>query len=181
MRALYSTLANVRAAHPKKHAGLEFEWMRIVPARGEYRRYVGDYAMNENEVRDHVLFDDSIVYNDQAFFLHYGGNDKYDFRLKSWIWDMRGSQPYALPFRCLYSADVPNLLCAGKHISVTRVVGTNVKMMANGAQHGIAAGCAAALCAKQGWTPREVAAGHMPELRAAVSIYTDVPQAEKVG
>ena len=35
-----------------------------------------------------------------------------------------GNKPYGIPFRCLYSANISNLLMAGKHISVTRIAGT---------------------------------------------------------
>lgn len=172
MRALYGTLANVRAANPEEHAGLAFEWMHHVPARGEYKRIKGDHVLTENEVREHVPHDDDIVFNDSAFCLHYPGDD-YDFRLGNWVWDMRDMQPYWIPFGCLYSTNVANLLMAGKHISVSRVVGSNVKMSANGAQHGIAAGAAAALCAKHGWSPREMRDCHMDVLREAVAPYLE--------
>ena len=170
MRALYGTLANVRAADPERYAGLTFEWMHHVPARGEYKRIKGDWILTENEVRQHTPHEDDIVRNDSAFCLHYPG-DEYDFRLGNWIWDMRDMQPYWIPFGCLYSCNVENLLMAGKHISVSRVVGSNVKQSANGAQHGIAVGAAAALCCKEGITPREVRESRMDELREAVAPY----------
>jgi NAD(P)-dependent dehydrogenase (short-subunit alcohol dehydrogenase family) len=53
------------------------------------------------------------------------GEGKYDFRLKDWIMDLRDQQPYGIPFRCLYSADIEN--------------------MDNGAQHGVATAAAALL------------------------------------
>lgn len=80
MRALYGTFYNVKNAQPKKYANLDFDWIHIVPARGEYCRLMGDYILNENEVREHAEFPDQIIMNDSAFCIHCAGNDSYDFR-----------------------------------------------------------------------------------------------------
>ncbi len=169
LRALYGTMYNVKKAQPEKYANLEFEWIHFVPASGEFCRIMGDYIVNENEIREHKQFPDSIVQQDGAICVHNMENPKYDFRLTSWTWDVRDLKPYWLPFRSLYSKDVPNLLMAGKQISVTRVVGCNTKLMANGAEHGVAAGCAASLCVKENITPRMIYQQRMNELRKMVA------------
>jgi hypothetical protein len=115
----------------------------FVAAQGEYRRYRGDYIRTETDIRDHAPFPDAVVLNDGAFCLHYPGDERYDFRLKDWKWDVRDEQPYEIPFRCPYSVNVANLMMAGKHISVTHVAGSNTKFMGNGGQHGIATAAAA--------------------------------------
>ncbi len=172
MRALYGTYYNVKTAQPEKYANLEFDWMRIVPAQGEFCRIVGDYILNENEVREHADFPDAVALNDSAFCVHYPGNADYDFRLKSWTWDFRDYKPYYIPFRCLYSKNIDNLMMAGKIISVSRVVGTNTKLMANGAQHGVAVGCAADLCVKYGISPRQLGQEHLDELKEMIGKYS---------
>ena len=167
--ALYGTMYNVKKAQPEKYANLEFEWIHYVPASGEFCRIMGDYVVNENEIREHAAFPDAIVQQDGAICVHCMDNPSYDFRLTSWIWDIRDMKPYWLPFRSLYSKDVSNLMMAGKQISVTRVVGCNTKLMANGAEHGVAVGCAASLCCRKDLTPRKIFQNHMPELRSLVS------------
>lgn len=167
--ALYGTMSNVKRAMPEKYANLRFEWLHHVPATGEYCRIMGDYLMTELDVRNHTHFPDAVVMNGDPFCLHYPGDENYDFRLGSWVYDMRDNQPYEVPFRCLYSKNVPNLMMAGKQISVSRVVGSSTKVMANGAQHGVAVGCAAALMKRYGVTPREVGERHLEELRALVA------------
>lgn len=107
--------------------------------------------------------------NSGAFCLHHAGNRKYDFRLKNWTWDTRDGLPYEVPFRCLCSADVSNLMMAGKHISVTHVAGASTKFMANGGQHATATAAAAFLCAKHRTNPRRVYEAHLPELREVVA------------
>lgn len=167
MRALYGTFSNVKRLEPEQYANLEFEWMAYVAAQGEFRRYRGDYVLTENDIRNHTRFNDTLVANDGAFCIHCAwapGESKYDFRLKNWIWDTRDEQPYGIPFRCLYSANIDNLMMAGKHISVSSVASASTKFMGNGAQHGIAVAVAAFLCNTYGSTPRGLYDERLDEL-----------------
>lgn len=175
MRALYGTLSNVKKLEPEQYANLEFEWMAFVAAQGEFRRYKGDYVLTENDIRNHTRFNDMLIANDGSFCIHCAwkpGEGKYNFRLKDWIFDQRDRQSYGIPFRCLYSANIENLLMAGKHISVTHVAGSATKLMGNGAQHGVAVAAAAALCNKYATTPRGLYDGRLAELRALVDELT---------
>ncbi|WP_084350723.1 FAD-dependent oxidoreductase [Millisia brevis] len=173
LRAIYGTFSNVKRMEPEQYANLRFDWVAFVAAQGEYRRYVGDYILTENDVRTHRRFPDAVVRNSGAFCLHYPGDPTYDFRLKNWVWDVRDERPYDIPFRCLYSVNVPNLMMAGKHISVTHVAGSNTKFMGNGGQHAIATAAAAYLCGKYDTDPRGIQRDHLDELRATVSDFID--------
>lgn len=168
MRALYGTMANIKNEMPEKYANLQFEWLHHVPATGEYCRIMGDTIVSENDTRNHTKFPDTVVFNSEPFCLHYPGNEDYDFRLGSWVYDMRDDKPYEIPFSSLYSRNINNLMMAGKQISVSRIVGSSTKVMANGAQHGVAVGCAANVASKHDATPREVGAHHLDELRGAI-------------
>lgn len=175
MRALYGTFSNVKKSDPEAYANLEFDWMAFVAAQGEFRRYKGDHVLTENDIRNHTRFNDMLVDNDGFFCIHCAwapGEGKYDFRLKDWIMDLRDKQPYGIPFRCLYSANIDNLLMAGKHISVTHVAGSSVKLMGNGAQHGVAVAAAAYLCNTHGVTPRGLYDAHLDELIGLVGNLT---------
>ncbi|KAE8152050.1 FAD dependent oxidoreductase-domain-containing protein [Aspergillus avenaceus] len=172
LRAIYGTFSNVKRMESDTYANLELEWVAYVPAQGEFRRYEGDYILTENDIRSHKQFADAVVLNDGAFCLHYPGNDKYDFRLKYWEWDERDKRPYGIPFRCLYSVNTPNLMMAGKHISVTHVAGSNTKFMGNGGQHAIATAAAAHLCRKYSTTPRDLADKHLQELKQVAASIT---------
>lgn len=175
MRALYGTFSNVKKLEPHAYANLELEWMAFVAAQGEFRRYRGDYVLTENDIRDHTRFDDLLIANDGSFCIHCAwapGEGKYDFRLKDWIFDSRDKSSYGIPFRCLYSANIDNLLMAGKHISVTHVAGSSVKLMGNGAQHGVAVAAAAFLCNERDTFPRELLERHFDSLRGLVDQLT---------
>jgi hypothetical protein len=172
LRALYGTFANVKGLEPDTYANLEFDWIAFVPGQGEFRRYRGDYILTENDVRNHTQFPDAVVRNSGPFCLHYPGDEKYDFRLKDWKWDRRDDQPFDVPFRCLFSADIDNLMMAGKHISVTHIAGSTTKFMGNGAQHGIATAAAAYLCGKYDTTPRGIYEAHLEELQDLTATFT---------
>lgn len=175
MRALYGTFSNVKRLAPEAYAKLEFEWMAFVAAQGEFRRYRGDYVLTENDIRNHTRFNDMLIANDGSFCIHCAwspGESPYDFRLKDWIFDGRDQESYGIPFRCLYSANIENLLMAGKHISVTHVAGSSTKLMGNGAQHGVAVAAAAFLCNTHGTTPRGLYDEHLSELRNLVDALT---------
>ncbi len=175
MRALYGTMSNVKRLKPEDYANLEFAWMAHVAAQGEFRRYRGDYVLTEHDVRNQTSFEDILVGNDGSFCIHCAwepGEGKYDFRLKDWIFDGRDKSSYGIPFRCLYSANIDNLMMAGKHISVTHVAGSATKLMGNGAQHGVAVAIAASLCNRHGCTPRELYLDHFDELRSKVAEMT---------
>ncbi len=163
--AIIGTYINVREKDPREYGNLRLAHLGNVLATGAFRNYLGDLILTENDIRSHTEFPDNIVENAGAFCLHYPGNPKYDFRLGNWKWVERDFLPYSVPLRCLYSADIDNLLCAGKHISATHIAASTVKLMGNCGHHGIVAGTAAALCVRYSVSPRALGRGHLDELK----------------
>jgi hypothetical protein len=163
--AVYGAFANAKTRDPKKNANLELAHVGHVPATGEGRRLMGDYILTENDIRSKGPFDDAVATCSGHFCLHYPGT-KYDFRLGDWKWLPVGSYP--VPFRCLYSRNVENLMMAGKHISASHIAGSSTKTMINGGQMGVATGAAAMLCKKHQTTPRDVGKRHIQELQDVI-------------
>lgn len=166
--AIYGTFANVKTLEPGTYANLALDWVAFVAAQGEFRRYLGEHVLTENDIREHRQFTDAVATNSGPFCLHYPIDDTYDFRLKDWKWDKRDGLPFEIPLRCLYSADLDNVMMAGKHISVTHIAGSATKFMGNGAQHAIATAAATAVCMKYDTSPRELLDVHFDEVRQAV-------------
>ena len=176
MRALFGTFSNVKNLDPEKYANLAFDWMAHVAAKGEYRRYRGDYVLSETDIRQHTFFNDAVIGNDGSFCIHCAfeeGEAEYDFRLKDWIWDSRDQASYTIPFRCLYSANIDNLMMAGKHISVTHIAASSTKFMGNGAQHGVACAAAVKKCIELDTSPRDLYEQHLDGLKADIKALTD--------
>jgi hypothetical protein len=162
--AVFGTFANAKRKHPEA-ANLELEWVGYVPAGGESRRLMGDHILTENDIRKQRPFPDAVATNTGHICLHFPGT-QYDFRLGDWKWIP--VKPFGVPFRCLYSRNVENLLMAGKHISASHIAGACIKTMLNGGQHGVATGAAAFLCKKHNTTPRGVYQKHLAELQDIV-------------
>jgi len=73
--------------------------------------------------------------------------------------------PYGIPYRCLYSRNIDNLMFAGRNISVTHAVASSTRVMATCALLGQAAGTAAAIAVRRGLTPRGVYEHALTELK----------------
>ncbi len=166
LRAIYGTFSNVKRRYGEAADRLHLAWVGHVPAGGESRRLMGDYILTENDIRAQRSFPDAVAVCSGHFCLHYPG-DKYDFRLGDWRFIP--VQPYGVPFRCLFSRNVNNLMMAGKHISVTHIAGSSTKTMLNGGSMGVAVGAAAFLCQKYDTYPRDIYQNHLAELRAIVT------------
>ncbi len=141
---------------------LTLEWVGAIPGKREYRRFVGDYVLNQNDIVEQTVFPDTIGFGGWSIDLHppqgmyaaEGGSKHY-----------HANGIYHIPFRCLYSVNVGNLLFAGRNISASHIAFGTTRVMATCAVMGEAAGTGAALCAKRGVTPRTLYERHMSELQ----------------
>ena len=131
----------------------ELDFAGFLPGKRESRRYVGDQILTQSEVQSGGKFDDIIAYggwkiddHPPAGFDHRGEPTTY--------YDT--PSPFGIPYRCLYSKNIENLMFAGRNISVTHVAMAASRVMATCAMLGQAAGTAAAYAVEQGISPREV-------------------------
>ncbi|MEK3722785.1 FAD-dependent oxidoreductase [Paenibacillus sp. FSL H8-0034] len=140
---------------------LTLEWVGNLPGKREYRRFIGDYVYNQNDIKDQTIFEDCVTFGGWSIDIHdpkgmYGEVGSKHF------------QPdgiYHIPFRSLYSVNVPNMLFAGRNISATHVAFGATRVQGTCATIGEAAGTAAALCVRKGVTPRELHRAHLQELQ----------------
>lgn len=153
--------------HIKNHGdhGAEnyaLEWVGAVPGKRESRRFVGDHILTQHDVESAPLFPDRVAYGGWWMDLHPPEGIHTNQRPTSG----RGfSQPYSIPFRCLYSHNIRNLMMAGRNVSVTHVAFGSTRVMATGAVMGQAVGTAAYLCKKYQAMPREMGQKHIQELQ----------------
>ena len=77
--------------------------------------------------------------------------------------------PYPIPYRCLYSRNIDNLMMAGRNISVTHVALGTVRVQRTTGMMGEVLGMAASLCKRHDCTPREVYRQYLDELKAMMA------------
>ena len=71
-----------------------------------------------------------------------------------------------MPYRCLYSKNVPNLFLVGRHISTSHVAFGAVRVMRTLGMLGEVVGMAASICAKENIYPRDVYESRLDVLKA---------------
>lgn len=165
LKAIYGTFWNLK--QNPTNANRELGWVAYIGGKRESRRLVGDYVLTELDVRGHPDFPDAVVTESREIDLHFPKAGPYDFITYA---QFTSIAPYWIPFRCLYSTNVENLMMAGRCLSATHVGLGSPRVMNTGGQMGVATGTAAALCKKYGVTPRGVYQQHIAELQALLSI-----------
>lgn len=144
--------------HIKNHGdhGAEnwaLDWVGFLPGKRESRRCLGDHLLTAHDIRQQVRFEDVVAYGGWSMDDHHPGGMRY--MGPPTIFHPAPS-PYGIPYRCLYSQNIHNLLFAGRNISATHAALSSARVMGTCSVIGQAAGTAAHLCALHHKTPREV-------------------------
>jgi len=132
--------------------------------RREGYRITGDYVLTANDCLAGRVFPDRVTYGGWPLDTH----DPLGIEnpTGNGYWQHHPGVPiYTIPFRCLYSRNVPNLMMAGRDISVTHIAMGSVRVEATCFTLGQAAGTAAALAVKAGLSPRDYGKRHIAELQ----------------
>ncbi|MHA6484857.1 FAD-dependent oxidoreductase [Paenibacillus sp. strain BS8-2] len=140
---------------------MTLEWVGSVPGKREFRRFVGDYVLSQNDIMNQEEFHDRIAFGGWSIDLH-PPQGMYSAEKGSKHLYMKGN--YHIPYRSLYSKNVSNLMFAGRNISATHVAFGTTRVMATCAIIGEAAGTGAALAVQYGTTPRGVYEQHLDQL-----------------
>ena len=170
LRAVYGNWAFLKnsSRDRAKYADLRLEWVAYVAGKRESRRLLGDVILQQQDIQRGKRFPDSFVTTTWSIDLHYPDpkNSQYftgeEFRS---IAKYAQIKPYPIPYRCLYSRNIGNLMMAGRCISVTHVALGTVRVMRTGGMMGELIGMAASLCKKHNATPRDVYEKHLAQLK----------------
>lgn len=132
-------------------------------AKRESRRLIGDYIMTQNDFSGDTYFEDEVCYSGWRLDVHhvkgiFSGKDGAYFSNQT-------VKPTPLPFRCLYSKNINNLMFAGRCISVTHMALGSTRTQLTTATMGQAVGTAAYLCKKYDVMPRELGKTKISELQ----------------
>jgi NADPH-dependent 2,4-dienoyl-CoA reductase/sulfur reductase-like enzyme len=160
--------ANTLPADPLDIAG--FTTHHVLAARGggaqhfpmvqlrETRRIKGDYVIDELDVNAGRTYPDVIAVSASAFDPHGFYSSDYSFAgLMPMTKHVRNKDlTVYVPLRALLPSGLENVMAVGRNYSTTHDVQAIVRMNPDVLNLGYAAGHAAALCVKNGTTPRQV-------------------------
>jgi len=114
----------------------------------ESRRIVGEHVLSAEDYLQRRKFEDAIARNRYPIDIHLpqGGTELSK--------PFEKGEYHEIPYRCLVPLDIDELLVAGRCLSATFEAQAAVRVQPNMRAIGQAAGTAAAICAKEGTTPR---------------------------
>lgn len=154
-------------------ANKQLEWVAYVAGKRESKRLVGDYILTETDLTKQNIYPDGTASTTWTIDLHtpdpenaklFAGSPFKSIAVHTEIY------PYPIPFRCLYSVNVPNLMMAGRNVSVTHVALGTVRLMRTGGMMGEVLGMAASICKKEKTYPRGLYQNYIPELDKLMKI-----------
>ncbi|MEX2607812.1 MAG: FAD-dependent oxidoreductase [Kiritimatiellia bacterium] len=151
-----------RSPDKEKAENWALHFLGSLPGKRENRRYVGDHILTQHDIEGGGDFPDVVAFGGWTMDDHHPAGMLYPG--PPTIFHPAPS-PYGIPYRSLYSKNVPNLFCAGRNISTTHSAMSSTRVMATCAVVGEAAGTAAALAVRHGCAPRGVYEQHLDELQ----------------
>jgi len=158
---------------PKEHANAELTWMAYVGGTRETIQILGDVVLTGDEIRGKKPFDDATFKTTWSIDLHYPV-EKYKDSIPGKPFIARAVHGpgvdskvgYAVPYRTLYSRNIPNLFMAGRNISVEREALGTIRVMKTIGMMGVTIGRAAALATVKDCTPRDIYKDHLETVKS---------------
>lgn len=155
-------------------ANLTLEWVGTIPGKRESRRFEGDTWLVQQDIVEQRAHPDAVAFGGWSIDLH-PADGVFSEKPGCNQWHAKGI--YGIPYRCLYSRNIPNLFLAGRIISASHVAFGSSRVMGTCGGVGEAVGVAAALCRRQGVGPRELGVRHLDRLqRALLRVGHFIPQ-----
>ena len=151
----------------------KLNWLSHISGPRESRRIMGDVVLSQADIIEGRVYEDGAVPSCREIDLHrpdphyvkgFEGETSFiataDFT--------KYKTPYWMPYRSLYSRNVPNLFMAGRNSSVTHEALGAIRVMRTTGCMGEVVGLAAALCKRFDVEPRGVYEKHLPALKESL-------------
>lgn len=136
-----------------------------LPLNGDPCRMLGEYVMTVDDMRAGRVFDDAIgISNMPVDTFEMLGRLDFDIL------------PYDIPYRCLISKDIDNLMAAGTTMSAGGVSVCAMRFSAPSLAQGQGAGTAAAMAAKEGVSPKQINIQALQKNLRSQGVYVSVKE-----
>ncbi|MGB0993729.1 MAG: FAD-dependent oxidoreductase, partial [Akkermansiaceae bacterium] len=182
LRVVYGNWSVIKNnPHPnwqKRFGRRKLSWVAYIGGKRESRRIMGDVILKQQDIVNAKPFPDASVTTTWTIDLHYPAKPTCAcdaFQSKA---EQLKIKPYPIPYRCSYSRNVPNLMMAGRNISVTHVALGTVRVMRTTGMMGEVVGMANSIIKKHQCLPKDVYTNHLPELKKLMT--QGVPSAPRL-
>ena len=161
----YGVWAYMKNHQDGRARNYDLDWIGSLPGKRESTRFVGPHILTQHDVTSGGRFEDVVAYGGWTLDDHHPDA----FHRKGRISVEYGCpSPFGIPFDCLYSVNVPNLMFAGRDISATHMGLSATRVMGTCAALGQAVGTAAALLVKYDMDPAQLRREKIAELQDAL-------------
>jgi hypothetical protein len=163
-RAVYGAFSALKhGPEAEQHRNAALKWVAYVGGPRESRMLVGDVLLTREDIVGKREFPDGSVPTTWDIDLHYP-KEQYAKKFPDNPFISRAEfgagvdrqNGYAIPYRCFYSKNIPNLFMAGRCISVNHDALGTIRVMRTCGMMGEVVGKAAYLCRKHETQPRGV-------------------------
>ena len=167
-RAMYGAVDCIKN-NDGDYVNYYLKFASYIGGKRESRRILGDIILTKSDVFGEKRYPDGVVPSTWNFDVHYPDRRFYPaFRegdaFLTYDYHEPYPKPYWIPYRCLYSRNVPNLFMAGRDVSVSHDALGTARIMRTCGMMGEAVGMAAKLCLDYGVLPRDIYNNHLEEL-----------------
>lgn len=149
----------------------------------ESRRLKGDYVLIEQDLMERRVYPDGTAPTSWSIDLHYPDPKNSELfpgkEFKS-IANFTTIYPYPIPFRCLYSKNISNLMMAGRDISVSHVALGTVRVMRTTGMMGEVIGMAASICKNEKINPRGVYKNYFSKMEKLMEVGVGNPDLPRI-
>ncbi|MEO6922381.1 MAG: FAD-dependent oxidoreductase, partial [Bryocella sp.] len=132
---------------------LTLDWVGTIPGKRESRRFEGDMMLTQQDVVEQRTHDDAVSIGGWAIDLH-PADGVYSEKPGCTQWHSKGV--FQIPYRTMYSRNIPNLFLTGRLISASHIAFGSTRVMATCAHNGQAVGMAAVMCTEKHLQPRDL-------------------------
>jgi len=152
-------------AHSEAARTWDLTKVTFLPGKRESRRYRGAHVLTQNDIEREGRFDDVVAYGGWTMDDHHpAGFESFGRYQAPPTIHHPAPSPYGIPYGCLYSQNVPNLMFAGRNASCTHTAMSSTRVMGTACSMGQALGTAAALALREGVDPAGIST-RMTELQ----------------
>jgi len=167
----------------EEFANENLKWVAYIAGKRESYRLKGDYVLIEQDLIEKNIYPDGTASTSWTIDLHYPDPENSKLfpgaEFKSIARHIE-IYPYPIPFRCLYSKNIDNLLMAGRNISVSHVALGTTRLMRTCGMEGEVIGMAASICIKENTSPRGILNDHFPKLQELMNTGIGKPDLPKI-
>jgi hypothetical protein len=185
MLVVFSNWSYVKNHSTAKHefTNERLKWVAYIGGKRESRRLIGDFVLTETDLTEQRVQPDGTAPTTWTIDLHYPAPENKELfpgqEFKSIARHIE-IYPYPIPFRCLYSTNINNLMMAGRNISVSHVALGTIRLMRTGGMMGEVIGMAASLCKEKDVLPADIYHTYFSDLKELMTVGVGDPDLPEV-